>query len=252
MYLASREGSQRTVVVEDEQFARRRSQDSFGYRTSSPVSQDYGEMDYEGHKRGNDASRSSTRYHARRRPSNQDEFDGPAQYLPLPLPQQDSSRAQELPILPVHLDISEQDEILRRANDILSECAFHFTAKYQFPVPLERDKPPVRSASDREWTEWAYLIKRLATKRRIPARILYENQIKQLVTTLENSIPARQSANKDSLSASKRSKDDRYILQLLSAGTQVAKILMDSLAMEQLNELYVRTEAVILERRRRA
>ncbi|KAK5943721.1 hypothetical protein PMZ80_004729 [Knufia obscura] len=246
-----REGLQRTTIIENEPSSRRQSQDSFGHRTGSPLSQGYTEYDFESHRRNQEAGRGAARYHSKRRPFNQDEFDGPSQYLPLPLPQQDHSRIQDLPVLPVHLNLAEQDEVTQRANDILSECAFHFIAKYQFPVPLERDKPRVRSAADREWTEWAYLLKRLATKRRIPARVLYDNQIKQLVTTLENSIAARQSANKDQHSPQRKPKDDRYILQLISAGTQVAKILMDSLAMEQLNELYARTEAVIIDRRHR-
>jgi hypothetical protein len=146
------------------------------------------------------------------------------------------------------LNIEEQDEIALRVDDILSRCAFHFVAKYQFPIPLERDKPHVRTPADREWTEWAYLLKRLATKRRIPARVLYDNQIKQFVTTLENSIAVRQN-NRDQ--QSRIPKDDRYMLQLVSAGTQVARILMDSLSMEQLDALYRQTENVILERRAR-
>lgn len=242
---------QRTTIVENLS-SRRQSQDSFGQRTGSPVSHTYADYGFEIQRHGSDAGRNTQRYHTRRRPLNQDEFDGPSQYLPLPLPQQDAGRAQEMPSLPVHLEMSEQDEVMARANDILSECAFHFVAKYQFPVPLERDKPTVRSASDREWTEWAYLLKRLATKRRIPARVLYDNQIKQLVTTLENSIATRQSINKDRGHVKQKPKDDRYILQHVSAGTQVAKILMDSLAMEQLSDLYARTEAVIFERRRQA
>lgn len=231
---------------------RRHSQDSFGHRTASPSSHTYAEYDFEIQRQGSEAGRNTQRYHTRRRPLNQDEFDGPSQYLPLPLPQQDASRAQDMPSLPVYLEISEQDEVMARASEILSECAFHFVAKYQFPIPLERDKPTVRSATDREWTEWAYLLKRLATKRRIPARVLYDNQIKQLVTTLENSIATRQSTNRDRANAKQKPRDDRCILQLISAGTQVAKILMDSLAMEQLSDLYARTEAVILERRRQA
>lgn len=248
-YLA-REPVQRTTIIQHEPNSRRHSQDSFGHRTGSPLSQGYTEYDIEGHRQSTEMNR-GTRYHSRRRPFNQDEFDGPSQYLPLPLPQQDHNRIQALPELPVHLDLAEQDDIMRRTNDILAECAFHFIAKYQFPVPLERDKPHVRTAADREWTEWAYLLKRLATKRRIPARVLYDNQIKQLVTTLENSIAARQSASKDQGSPKRKPRDDRYILQLISAGTQVAKILMDSLAMEQLNDLYAHTEALILDRRQR-
>lgn len=76
-------------------------------------------------------------------------------------------------------------------NDILSQCAFHFVAKYSFPIPLDRDKPQVRRPADREWTEWAYLPKKLATKRRIPARFLYDNQIKQFVMTVENALGVR-------------------------------------------------------------
>ncbi|KAK5090485.1 hypothetical protein LTR05_000657 [Lithohypha guttulata] len=249
---AHHDNLQRATIIEDDRSSRRQSQDSFGPRTASPQSQNYMEYDFELQRHGSETGRNQPRYHSRRRPFNQDEFDGPSQYLPLPLPHQDASRAQDLTDLPVHLDISEQEDVMRRANDILSECAFHFIAKYQFPVPLERDKPRVRSAADREWTEWAYLLKRLATKRRIPARVLYDNQIKQLVTTLENSIAARQSAIKEQTHQKRKPKDDRYILQLVSASTQVAKLLMDSLAMEQLNELYGRTEMVILERRQQA
>lgn len=191
--------------------------------------------------------RSTPRYHTRRRPFNQDEFDGPSQLLPLPLPQNELARSQDLLSLPVNLHVQEQDEILQHVNDVLSQCAYHFIAKYQFPIPLERDKPRVRSATDRDWTEWAYLLKRLATKRRIPARVLFDNQIKQFVTTLENSIAARQ--NRDQQNRTPR--DDRYILQLISSATQVARILMDSQAMDQLDTLYNNTESAILERRTR-
>jgi hypothetical protein len=228
---------------------RRQSQDSFVLQSGSPTSQGYADYDLETqNRRGAEIGR-ATRYHTRRRPFNQDEFDGPSQLLPLPVPQQEHARSQTLPTLPVHLELDEQDEIILHVNDILSRCAFHFVAKYQFPIPLERDKPRVRTAADREWTEWAYLLKRLATKRRIPARVLYDNQIKQFVTTLENSIAVRQSARGDQQTRSP--KDDRYMLQLISAGTQVARILMDSLSMEQLDALYRQTENVILERRAR-
>ncbi|KAJ9627584.1 hypothetical protein H2204_009623 [Knufia peltigerae] len=225
---------------------RRQSQDSYSFQTGSPTSQGYGEFEMETQNRRGGETGRATRYHTRRRPFNQDEFDGPSQLLPLPVPQQEHARSQALPALPVHLSAEEQDEITLRVNDILSRCAFHFVAKYQFPIPLERDKPRVRTPADREWTEWAYLLKRLATKRRIPARVLYDNQIKQFVTTLENSIAVRQNTRDQQ---PRTPKDDRYMLQLVSAGTQVAKILMDSLSMEQLDALYRQTESVILERR---
>ena len=227
---------------------RRQSQDSYVYQSESPTSRSYSEYEIETHsRRSSDMGRSTPRYHTRRRPFNQDEFDGPSQLLPLPLPQQELARSQDLSSLPTNLNIQEQDEVLQHVNDILSQCAFHFVAKYQFPVPLERDKPRVRTAADREWTEWAYLLKRLATKRRIPARVLFDSQIKQFVTTLENSIAARQNREHQG----RTPKDDRYVLQLISAGTQVAKILMDSQAMDQLDNLYKNTETVILERRTR-
>ncbi|KAK5330217.1 hypothetical protein LTR93_001806 [Exophiala xenobiotica] len=232
----------------DDLAMRRQSQDSYSLQTGSPTSQGYAEFDMETHNRRGPEMGRAARYHTRRRPFNQDEFDGPSQLLPLPVPQQEHARSQALPTLPVHLNIEEQDEIALRVDDILSRCAFHFVAKYQFPIPLERDKPRVRTPADREWTEWAYLLKRLATKRRIPARVLYDNQIKQFVTTLENSIAGRQN-NRDQ--QSRIPKDDRYMLQLVSAGTQVARILMDSLSMEQLDALYRQTENVILERRAR-
>ena len=185
------------------------------------------------------------RYNSRRRPFNQDEFDGPSHLLPPPLPQAINQRAGDLPILPINLHVEEQDEILGQINSILSQCAFHFLAKYQFPIPIERDKPQVYRPSDREWTEWAYLLKRLATKRRIPARVLYKSQIKHLVTTLENSLDIRYSPGDES----RRLKDDRNILQLISSALQVAKILMDAVAMEQLDLLYTRSETLILQRR---
>ncbi|KAK4947807.1 hypothetical protein LTR10_013315 [Elasticomyces elasticus] len=224
------------------------SQDSYSYQTGSPTSQGYGDFDVETQNRRVGELGRPGRYHTRRRPFNQDEFDGPSQLLPLPVPQQEHARSQALPALPVHLSAEEQDQITLQVNDILSRCAFHFVAKYQFPIPLERDKPRVRTPEDREWTEWAYLLKRLATKRRIPARVLYDNQIKQFVTTLENSIAVRQNSRDQQ---PRSSRDDRYMLQLVSAGSQVARILMDSLSMEQLDALYRQTESMILERRTR-
>ncbi|RMD43894.1 hypothetical protein DV735_g1269, partial [Chaetothyriales sp. CBS 134920] len=242
------ESSSRQLADNTGPHARRQSQESHAYQSESPVSRSYTEYDAEANnRRSPEIGRNAVRFNARRRPFNQDEFDGPNQLLPLPVPPQELARSQDLPSLPVHLSLQEQDEILQHANHILSECAYHFVAKYQFPIPLEADKPRVCGPADREWTEWAYLLKRLATKRRIPARVLFENQIKQFVTTLENSIAARPTRDQQA----RTPKDDRYILQLVSAGTQVAKIVMDSKAMDQLNQLYQNTESIILERRAR-
>ena len=151
----------------------------------------------------------------------------------------------DLPILPTTLLAQEQDEILGLVNDRLSQCVFDFVAKYQFPIPVEPDKRPVQVPGDREWSEWVFLLKRLATKRRIPARLLFNRQIKQLITILENSMEMRHAAKHQS----RPLKDDRNVLQLVSSGIQVAKMLKDSPAMTYLDALYVHTESVIARRR---
>jgi len=181
-----------------------------------------------------------------RRPSNRDEFDGPSQLLDKPGAEAGyEPKEEDLPQLPVTLYAQEQDEILSKVNDRLSQCAFDFVAKYQFPIPIEPDKRPVRVPDDREWSEWVYLLKRLATKRRIPARVLYNGQIKQLITILENSLEMRHAAKHQS----RPLKDDRNILQLISSGLQVAKIVKDAPAMQYLDGLYVQTERLIQGRR---
>ncbi|KAI0480083.1 hypothetical protein GGR56DRAFT_663910 [Xylariaceae sp. FL0804] len=177
-----------------------------------------------------------------RRPANRDEFDGPHQFLVRPPPDYVAMQERELPHLPTHLLVQEQDSVLGQVNDRLSQCAFDFVARYQFPIPLTQDMRPVQRPQDREWTEWVYLLKRLATKRRIPARVLYNGQIKQLVTILENSLEMRHAAKQQS----RPLKDDRNVLQLISAGIQ--KILKDAPAMDYLDRLYVSTERQIQDR----
>ena len=180
-----------------------------------------------------------------RRAANRDEFDGPHQFLDPPSLQTVAIREQDLPQVPTNLVVQEQDEVLSMVNDRLSRCAFDFVAKYQFPIPLEKDKRPVQVPSDREWTEWVFLLKRLATKRRIPTRVLYNGQIKQLVTVLENSLEMRHAAKHQS----RPLKDDRNVLQLISAGLQVAKMLKDSECMEYMDHLYLQTEKKIQDRK---
>ena len=190
--------------------------------------------------------RSEGKGHSQRRPSNRDEFDGPSQFLEKPPTDVVAAQERELPHVPTNLYVQEQDDVLSQVNDRLSQCAFDFVAKYQFPIPLEPDKRPVRVPADREWTEWVYLLKRLATKRRIPARLLYNGQIKQLVTVLENSMEMRHAAKHQS----RPLKDDRNVLQLISAGIQVAKLLRDAECMASLDKLYLQTEIVIQNRRK--
>ena len=157
-----------------------------------------------------------------RKPSNRDEFDGPHQLLDKPSPRSIAAQEKDLPHLATNLFVDEQDNILTQVNDRLSKCAYDFVAKYQFPIPLESDKRPVKTPNDREWTEWVFLLKRLATKRRIPARVLYNGQIKQLITVLENSMEMRHAAKHQS----RPLKDDRNVLQLISAGIQIVKTVM--------------------------
>ncbi|KIH91864.1 hypothetical protein SPBR_01961 [Sporothrix brasiliensis 5110] len=190
------------------------------------------------------AGRSDGRTRSSRRGVNRDEFDGPHQFLPRPTPQYIAMQERELPHLPTNLLVQEQDSVLSQVNDRLSQCAFDFVARYQFPVPLTQDMRPVARPQDREWTEWVQLLKRLATKRRIPARVLYNGQIKQFVTILENSLEMRHAARHQS----RPLKDDRNILQLISAGIQVAKILKDAPAMSFLDQLYIATDQQIQDR----
>ncbi|KAG5661541.1 hypothetical protein HG530_003615 [Fusarium avenaceum] len=189
-------------------------------------------------------AKSTGKGRSQRRPSNRDEFDGPHQFLQRPPPDVIAMQERELPHLPTNLHVQEQDSVLSQVNDRLSQCAFDFVAKYQFPIPLTQDMRPVERPQDREWTEWVYLLKRLATKRRIPARVLYNGQIKQFVTILENSLEMRHAAKHQS----RPLKDDRNILQLISAGIQVAKILKDASAMDYLDRLYVSTDKQIQDR----
>ncbi len=224
----------------------RDSPDSYAWEQdspTSPVSSDFiGESTL---PRQGSRLKTQAKSHSQRRPSNRDEFDGPHQLLDRLSAETVAAQEKELPHLPTNLLVQEQDNILAQVNDRLSQCAFDFVAKYQFPIPLESDKRPVRTPQDREWTEWVYLLKRLATKRRIPARVLYNSQIKQLVTVLENSLEMRHAAKHQS----RPLKDDRNVLQLISAGIQVTKILKDAAAMEYLDRLYVHTERLIQSRR---
>ena len=182
---------------------------------------------------------------SQRKSSNRDEFDGPHQLLNLPSPRSVAAKDQPFPVLPISLSSEEQDDILGRLNEVLSKCAFDFVARYQFPIPVEPEKRLVITPQDRDWTEWVYLLKRLATKRRIPARVLHDNQIKQLVTVLENSLDAPYPASHQS----RPLKDDRSVLQFISAGTQVARMLKDAAAMGHLDRLYSQTANCIQDRR---
>jgi len=174
-----------------------------------------------------------------------DEFDGSVQYLSKPPRYLPEPREGDLPPLPVHLGNAEQDDVLTQVNRRLSQCAFDFVALYRFPIPMEPDKPAVQTAADKGWTEWAYLLKRLATKRRIPSHAVFQGQIKELTTVLDNSLEMRHASKPQP----RPQKDDRTVLQFISAGIQVGKILKDAATMEYLDKLYQQTEKVIRERK---
>lgn len=108
----------------------------------SPSASEYG-MDNSASTGASKSKSSSTRGRAQRRPSNRDEFDGPHQYLARPPPDYVAMQERELPHLPTNLLVQEQDSVLTRVNDRLSQCAFDFVAKYQFPIPLTQDMRPV-------------------------------------------------------------------------------------------------------------
>jgi hypothetical protein len=78
----------------------------------------------------NASSKSSGKALSGRRPSNRDEFDGPHQFLQKPPQEYISQQDRELPVLPTHLNASEQDFALNKVNDCLSQYAFNFVAKY--------------------------------------------------------------------------------------------------------------------------
>jgi hypothetical protein len=173
-----------------------------------------------------------------------DEFEGSVQYLQKPPRNVPEPRERDLPPLPISLVNVEQDDVLSQVNTRLSLCAFNFVALYSFPIPLEPNKPAVREATDKPWTEWAYLLKRLATKRKIPSHAIFQGQIKELTTVLDNSLQMRHATKPQP----RPLKDDRTVLQFISAGIQVGKMLKDAATMEYLDKLYRQTEMVIQER----
>lgn len=91
----------------------------------------------ESSSRSSGKSKSSGKNHSQqRRPSNRDEFDGPHQYLQRPPPEYIAQQERDLPHLPTNLVVQEQDSVLTQVNDRLSQCAFDFVAKWQFPIPV--------------------------------------------------------------------------------------------------------------------
>jgi hypothetical protein len=118
---------------------------------ASPSLSDYSLENGSGRTPPNNKNRMNGKPRSQRRPSNRDEFDGPHQFLQRPPPEYIAMQERELPHLPTNLLVQEQDSVLSQVNDRLSQCAYDFVAKYQFPIPLTQDMRPVERPQDREW-----------------------------------------------------------------------------------------------------
>ncbi len=182
-----------------------------------------------------------TEIRSQQQSSNRDKFDRSHQFLDRSFVKVVTAQKQNLPHLSMNLYVNEQDEILSQVNDRLSKCAFDFVAKYQFSISLESNKRSVEISANREWTKWIYLLKRLAIKRRISTCVLFHDQIKQLIIVLKNFLKMQHAVKHQS----RLLKDDRNVLQLISAELQVTQILKDVVCMKLLDNLYVRIEIKI-------
>ncbi|KAH7165313.1 hypothetical protein EDB81DRAFT_778963 [Dactylonectria macrodidyma] len=137
----------------------------------------------------------------------------------------------------------EQKSILGLVNDRLLQCAYDACTRYQFPIPLAEGMRPIKGPRGREWAEWVHFLKRLAAKRRIPARAFRNEQVGDLITILENSLDIQIARHQ-----SPPSQNDRSMLRLITLGFEVAKILEDAPAMKSLQELKFSTKRQIEER----
>ncbi|KAE9370053.1 hypothetical protein N431DRAFT_344497 [Stipitochalara longipes BDJ] len=169
-------------------------------------------------------------------------IDGPHQFLARPPPEYVTMLSKNPPSLKINLTIEEQGVILTRLYDALSQCAFDFLATYQIPLPLDPSMRALERPSDLNWVEWVHLLKQLAMKKCILARVLCGDEINQLPAVLESSLEV------GPISQPKVQRDDRNVLQMLFAGIQVAKLLRDSRAMDYLDAMYTATENIRQER----
>ncbi|RFU80812.1 hypothetical protein TARUN_1377 [Trichoderma arundinaceum] len=176
-----------------------------------------------------------------RQSSSRDIFDGPHQFLQPPAANILLLQERELPLLPLSLNVEEQSKVMKQVGHCLSQCAFDFFARYQLPIPLLRTMRPVEGPQDREWDEWVFLLKGLMARKRIPMRALLNAEVAQFEANLESSLGINNGAKESGNSL----KDDRYILQLISASIHVAQMLKDASAMGELGRLYDATETKI-------
>jgi len=140
---------------------------------------------------------------------------------------------QNLSHLSMNLYVNEQDEILFQVNDHLFKCIFDFVAKYQFSISLQLNKRSVKISVNRKWMKWVYLLKKLAIKRRISTRVLFHDQIKQLIIILKNLLKMQHAVKHQSRSL----KDDWNVLQLISVELKIDQIFKDVICMKLLDNL---------------
>ncbi len=183
----------------------------------------------------------SAEIRSQQRTSNRDEFNRSHQLLDRSFVKVVTAQKQNLSHLSMNLYVNEQDEILSQVNDHLSKCIFDFVAKYQFSISLESNKRSVKISANCKWTKWIYLLKRLAIKRRISTRVLFHDQIKQLIIILKNFLKMWHAVKHQSRSL----KDDQNVLQLISVELQMIQILKDVICIKLLDNLYVQIEIKI-------
>ncbi|KAM0257935.1 hypothetical protein ACHAQJ_004093 [Trichoderma viride] len=151
----------------------------------------------------------------------------------------------------------EQETILIQINDYLSTCVFNFFDRHQLPISLLQNTRSGEGPKGREfvvqkenqegtledcdWDEWVSRLKFLMDKQLIPAETLHQSLATQFETVLDSSLGIHYGFKQleDSLL------DDGNILEVISAGILVAKMLDDPFATGELKELYGKTEAMI-------
>ncbi|PMD29036.1 hypothetical protein L207DRAFT_446206 [Hyaloscypha variabilis F] len=182
-------------------------------------------------------------FQEQQKPPQNENFEEPYQLLMQPPAGCTMMLRRDPPHLPTNLCLNEQEAIISRLYDRLSQCMFDFVATNQIPLPLDPRERLIQRPSDCDWIEWVHLLKQLAIKGRIPAHVLHHDEINQLFAVLESPLQLGRIAQ------SKVPRDDRTILQMVFAGIQVARLLQDSMGVDYLDMLYTGIENVCREKR---
>jgi hypothetical protein len=133
---------------------------------------------------------------------------------------------QNPPLLSVH----EKKEVIRRVYIRLLQCAYDFFARHRLPIPVTVGRKLVRCPQDREWTEWVYMLKRLAEKRRIPAHA-YCGITGSFVFCLEGTMDISLIPQMLSVECSQENPfDESFFTRCMTQSIQAAGVLMDRVA----------------------